>query len=129
MNLKEEFKKFIFYGIGGGSAFLINLFLAYIFTEKLKIFYLFSAILSYIFSLIFNFLFQTFITFKTKRDLFFQRLIGFYLVQTGGLILYSFFVFIFTEKFKIYYLFSIIISSGLVYIFNFLASRFLVFKK
>lgn len=129
MNLKEEIKKFILYGIGGGLALLINLSLAYIFTEKLRFFYLLSAVLSYILSLIFNFLFQSFITFKTKKELFFQRFLGFSAVQIIGLILYSIFVFIFTEKFKTHYLVSIILSSVLVYIFNFLFSRFLVFKR
>ncbi|MEM5831567.1 MAG: GtrA family protein, partial [Candidatus Aenigmatarchaeota archaeon] len=68
----------ILYGVGGGLALIINLSLAYIFTEKLKIFYLGSAILSYIISLIFNFLFQSFITFKTKQELFFQRFFWFF---------------------------------------------------
>jgi len=128
MILKEEIKKFILYGVGGGLALIINLSLAYLLTEKLKIFYLGSAILSYIISLIFNFLFQFFITFKTRQGLFFQRFLGFSIVQTVGLSLYSILVFIFTEKFKIYYLISIILSSALVYLFNFLLSRFYVFK-
>ncbi|BCX15617.1 MAG: hypothetical protein KatS3mg097_509 [Candidatus Parcubacteria bacterium] len=129
MKLKEEFKKFVLYGIGGLVALLINLSLAYIFTEKLRLFYLLSAICSYLLSLIFNFFFQAFITFKTKRELFFKRLVGFYSFQTLGLLLYSILVFVFTEWFKIFYLLSIILSSALVYIFNFLFSRFLVFKK
>lgn len=128
MILKEEIKKFILYGVGGGLALIINLSLAYIFTEKLKIFYLGSAVLSYIISLIFNFIFQSFITFKTKQELFFQRFFGFSIVQIIGLSLYSILVFIFTEKFKIYYLISIILSSALVYLSNFLLSRFYVFK-
>lgn len=129
MNLKEELKKFILYGVGGGLALLINLSLAYVFTEKLRLFYLFSAICSYLFSLIFNFSFQAFITFKTKKELFFKRLVGFYTFQTLGLLLYSILVFVFTEWFKIFYLLSIILSSAIVYISNFLFSRFLVFKK
>ncbi len=128
MTLKEEIKKFILYGVGGGLALIINLSLAYLFTEKLKIFYLGSAILSYIISLIFNFLFQSFITFKTRRELFLQRFLEFSIVQTVGLSLYSILVFIFTEKLKIYYLISIILSSALVYFSNFLLSRFYVFK-
>lgn len=128
MILKEEIKKFILYGIGGSLALIINLSLAYLLTEKLKIFYLSSAVLSYIISLIFNFLFQSFITFKTRQELFLQRFLGFSIVQTVGLSLYSILVFIFTEKFKIYYLISIILSSALVYFFNFLLSRFYVFK-
>lgn len=128
MILKEEIKKFILYGFGGGLALMINLSLAYLLTEKLKIFYLGSAILSYIISLIFNFLFQSFITFKTRQELFLKRFLGFSIVQTVGLSLYSILVFIFTEKFKIYYLISIILSSALVYFFNFLLSRFYVFK-
>lgn len=128
LNLKEEFKKFILYGIGGGLALLINLSSTYILTEKIKIFYLTSAILSYILSLFFNFLFQSFITFKTKQKLFLQRFLIFSFFQLIGLTLYSILIFIFTEKFKIYYLFSIILSSILIYIFNFNCSKFLIFK-
>ncbi|MEM2772494.1 MAG: hypothetical protein QXR88_01445, partial [Candidatus Pacearchaeota archaeon] len=64
----------------------------------------------------------------TRQGLFFQRFLGFSIVQTVGLSLYSILVFIFTEKFKIYYLISIILSSALVYLSNFLLSRFYVFK-
>jgi len=128
MILKEEIKKFILYGVGGGLALMINLSFAYLFTEKLKIFYLGSAVLSYIISLIFNFLFQSFITFKTRQELFLQRFLGFSIVQAVGLNLYSILVFIFTEKLKIYYLISIILSSVFIYLFNFLLSRFYVFK-
>lgn len=126
--MKELVKKFFLYGFGGGIAFLITFFTTYFLTEKLYIYYLNSAILGYILGILFNFSFQAYITFKTKNILFFDRLIKFSSFQILSLTIYSLLLLTFAEIFKIYYLISLILSSGIVYIFNFLLSKNFVFK-
>ncbi len=126
--MKNLVNKFFLYGVGGGIAFLITFFTTYFLTEKLHIYYLISAITGYILGLFFNFSFQAYITFKTKNILFLYRFIKFSIFQLVGLLVYSFLLFLFTDIFKIYYLISLILTSGIVYIINFLLSKNLVFK-
>jgi putative flippase GtrA len=126
--MKEEIKKFFIYGIGGGLAFLITFTLTYLLTEKIHLFYLISAIIGYLAGFLVNFTFQSFITFKTKKELYLKRFLKFILFQIIGLIFYSLSLAFFTEIFKLYYLISLFLASGLTYILNFYLSKKFVFN-
>jgi putative flippase GtrA len=123
----KDLVKFFKYGIGGGLAFVITFSLTYFLTEKIKVYYLISAALGYFAGFLINFTFQAFITFKTKTELYFQRFLKFCFFQIIGLIFYSFLLAFFTEILNIYYLFSLILSSGLTYILNFYLAKNFVF--
>jgi putative flippase GtrA len=82
--------KFFKYGIGGGLAFVITFSLTYFLTEKIKVYYLISAVLGYFAGFLINFTFQAFITFKTKTELYFRRFLKFCFLQIIGLAFYSF---------------------------------------
>ncbi len=124
----KDLVKFFKYGVGGGLAFIITFSLTYFLTEKIKIYYLFSAILGYFAGFLINFIFQAFITFKTKTELYFQRFSKFCFFQIIGLAFYSFLLAFFTEVLNIYYLYSLILSSGLTYILNFYLAKIFVFS-
>jgi putative flippase GtrA len=126
--MKEEIKKFFIYGIGGGLAFLITFTLTYLLTEKIHLFYLISAIIGYLSGFLVNFTFQAFITFKTKKEFYLKRFLKFILFQIIGLIFYSLSLTFFTEIFKLYYLISLFLASGLTYILNFYLSKKFVFN-
>jgi putative flippase GtrA len=124
----KDLVKFLKYGIGGGLAFIITFSLTYFLTEKIKIYYLFSAILGYFAGFLINFTFQAFITFKTKTELYFQRFLKSIFFQIIGLAFYSLLLAFFTEVLNIYYLYSLILSSGLTYILNFYLAKNFVFN-
>jgi putative flippase GtrA len=126
--MKEEIKKFFKYGVGGGLAFIITLSLTYFLTEKIKIYYLISAVFGYLSGFLINFTFQAFITFKTKTELYFRRFLKFCFFQIIGLAFYSLLLAFFTEVLNIYYLYSLILSSGLTYILNFYLAKTFVFS-
>jgi putative flippase GtrA len=126
--MKEEIKKFLKYGIGGGLAFLITFALTYFLTEKVHLFYLISAIIGYLSGFLVNFTFQSFITFKTKTEFYFQRFLKFILFQMMGLVFYSLLLTFFTEVFKFHYLISLFLASGFTYILNFYLSKKFVFN-
>lgn len=120
-------KKFLFYGFGGSLSFLITISITYFLTEKLNIYYLISGIIGYLSGWIVNFIFQAYVTFKTKGYLFLLRLTKFLFFQFIGLLIYSIFLFIFTDILKIYYLISLILSSLITFIINFLFANFFIF--
>jgi putative flippase GtrA len=124
----KDLEQFFKYGIGGGLAFIITFSLTYFLTEKIRIYYLISAILGYFAGFLINFIFQAFITFRTKTEFYFQRFLKFVFFQIIGLAFYSFLLAFFTEVFNIYYLYSLILSSGLTYILNFCLAKIFVFS-
>ena len=126
--MKEEIKKFLEYVVGGGVAFLITFALTYFLTEKAHFFYLISATIGYLSGFLINFTFQALITFKTKKEFYFQRFLKFVLFQIFGLIVYSLSLAFFTEILNIYYLISLILSSCLTYILNFYLAKNFVFS-
>ncbi len=126
--MKGEIKKFFKYGVGGGFAFLVTFALTYLLTEKFHLFYLMSAIIGYLSGFLINFTFQVFITFKTKTEVYFQRFLKFCFFQIIGLSFYSLLLAFFTEVLNIYYLYSLILASGLTYILNFYLAKNFVFN-
>ena len=124
----KDLLKFLKYGIGGGLSFITTLSFTYLLTEKIKIYYLISAVFGYLSGFLINFTFQAFITFKTKTTLYFQRFLKFCFFQIIGLAFYSFLLAFFTEILNIYYLYSLILSSGLTYILNFYLAKTFVFN-
>jgi len=124
----KDLIKFLKYGIGGGLAFIITFGLTYLLTEKANFYYLISAVLGYIAGFFVNFTFQAFITFQTRTNYYFQRFLKFIFFQIIGLICYSSLLAFFTEALNIYYLVSLILSSGLTYILNFYLVKNFVFK-
>jgi len=124
----KDLLKFLKYGVGGGLAFITTFSLTYLLTEKIKIYYLISAILGYFAGFLINFTFQAFITFKTKTELYFRRFLKFCFFQIIGLAFYSLLLAFFTEVLNIYYLYSLILSSGLTYILNFYLAKIFVFS-
>jgi putative flippase GtrA len=124
----KDLVKFFKYGIGGGLAFIITFSLTYFLTEKIRIYYLISAILGYFAGFLINFIFQAFITFQTKTEFYFQRFLKFVFFQIFGLVVYSLSLAFFTEILNIYYLISLILSSGLTYILNFYLAKAFVFN-
>jgi putative flippase GtrA len=119
---------FLKYGVGGGLAFIITLSLTYLLTEKIKIYYLISAVLGYFAGFLINFTFQAFITFKTKTELYFQRFLKFCFFQIISLAFYSLLLAFFTEVLNTYYLYSLILASGFTYTLNFYLSKNFVFS-
>jgi putative flippase GtrA len=124
----KNFLKFLKYGVGGGLAFITTLSLTYLLTEKIKIYYLISAVLGYLSGFFINFTFQAFITFKTKTELYFRRFLKFCFFQIIGLIFYSILIVFFTEILDIYYLVSLILSSALIYFLSFYLAKKFVFN-
>ncbi|MEK7674101.1 MAG: GtrA family protein [Patescibacteria group bacterium] len=127
--MKNNITQFLKYGIGGGFAFVATFFSLYFLTEKLKIYYLLSSVIAYTIGFIINFIFQAWITFETKKSKIFSRLGYFSIIQIIGLLLFTFFMFIFTEKLNLLYLISYIFSAIISFIFNFSLSKIFAFNQ
>ncbi len=121
--------QFIRYGISGGLAFTIDFLSLIILTEYYDLHYLISAAIAFTMGLIIIYLISIFWIFDKRRfaNNFFEILI-FSLIGIGGIVLNEIFIWLFTEIFLAYYLISKVISTLLIYPYNFFTKKYLLFS-
>ena len=111
------------FGIVGGLMILLNVVILYLLTSLLGIYYIFSAILSYLLLTGLSFFLNekwTFrsITHHTHKNLW-HRFGSYYLVSFSGMTLNILILFVLTEYGNVFYLYSSIIASFFVFLWNF----------
>jgi dolichol-phosphate mannosyltransferase len=127
---KNVIKEFFKFCVVGGIGTLINISILYLLTEKIKVYYIISAIFSFVIAMSSNFLLNKIWTFKEGvksgiRKKYFQ----FFLVSLSALFVNLLFLYFFTEILGIYYLISQILAIGLALIINFLGNKIWTFSK
>ena len=126
----DIFLQFFRYIFVGGTAFIVDFFFLYLFSDICGIYYLISAVLSFIISVLVNYIMST-------RWVFNQDNIGnkvlefnlFILISTIGLVFTEVLLYFFTDIVGLYYLVSKIIASIIVLFWNFLARRVMFYGK
>ena len=117
------------YTFVGGTAFLVDFGLLFFLKEVCGLHYLLSATLSFIAGLIVNYLISIFWVFTSKGNYNRKKeFLYFALIGLIGLGCNDLFMWLFTDKLAIFYLVSKIISTFLVYLWNFFARKYLLFN-
>lgn len=122
-----KYKDFIIYFIVGCIATLINVFSYYFYRMIINIYYI-NVILSWITSLLFAFYLNRKYVFKSE-NIVIKELISFSFSRLLTLFLELIFMYILVDLFKINDMFAKLINLIIVFISNYLLSKFLVFKK
>ncbi len=124
---KPIFMEFAQYGIGGGIAAAVNFTSLFLLTEKAGMYYLLSALISYPLAFFTGFIFQALITFNHRERLL-RKMAWFFFHQTIGFGLFIALLYGMTDVLGVYYVVSFFISAGIVYLFNFVFSKLVVFR-
>jgi putative flippase GtrA len=137
MNLKtiflhstnNTFLQFFRYLFVGGFAFLVDFALLWILTDYAHLHYLWSATLSFLAGLLVNYFLSKAWVFNnsTVQNKGLEFLI-FALIGVIGLGFNNLFLWVFTDVCSIYYLVSKIITTGIVYFWNFFARKYVLFN-
>ena len=122
----NTFIQFFRYLFVGGFAAVVNIGFLYIFTEVFHIYYVISNILSFTLGLVVNYLLSKKFVFqeetkisKTKEFLIYA------IIGIIGLGIDTLLIYIFTDVLSMYYMLSKIISTAVVFIWNFGARKIL----
>ena len=117
------------YTFVGGVAFIFDFGTLFILTEYFNVYYLISAAIAFLLGLTINYFLSIIWVFekRTIKSKYIEFVI-FALIGIFGLILNEFFIWSFTEILNIHYLFSKIISTVFVYLWNFFIRKFLLFR-
>lgn len=121
-----QFIKYIFVG---GVAFIFDFGTLYTLTEYAHIHYLLSAVIAFIIGLNVNYFLAKYLVFKDskikslKKEYFYIVIIS-----ISALLLNQLCMFIFTEKIGLYYLYSKIVTTVLLLIYNFVIRKIFIFE-
>jgi dolichol-phosphate mannosyltransferase len=121
------------FGSVGGLMIILNIILLYFFTVQLHIYYLISAILSYQILLAASFLLNDKWTFNSVNELKITqtplRYFSYFLVSLTGMALNVFFLYILTDFYSLYFIYSSIIATFLVFFWNYLINDRLTWRE
>ena len=116
--------QFIRYLFVGGIAAIVNIGGLYVFNKAFNIHYLIANIISFILGLIVNYVLSKKFVFSKETS--FSKIIEFIIyavIGVIGLILDTLFMWIFTDKLHLYFMISKIISTILVFVWNFVGRK------
>lgn len=116
------------FGLVGGTAFVIDYVLLYFCTEFLHIHYLISSIISFTVSAIFNYILSIKWVFDVKKKQDVKDFVIFIILSVIGLGINSLIMYVMVEKFGVYYMFSKIVSTAVVMVYNFITRKIFVEK-
>ncbi|NVN96689.1 glycosyltransferase family 2 protein [Candidatus Nomurabacteria bacterium] len=122
-----EFIKFSCVGLIGT---FVNISVLYLFTDLYNIYYILSAIIAFIVAVTINYILNKLWTFNEKLSYYLvSKYFNFFAVSLMALSVNLIFLYVFTEYFKIYYIFSQVIAIGLSLIINFIGNKIWTFRK
>ncbi len=118
------------YLIAGGTAFVIDFALLWFCTEKIGVNYLISTLIGYTIGLLVSYLMSILWVFDQRRtqNLFYE-LGGFTLIGLIGIGLTSLLMWLLTDQWGLYYLLSKILTTIIVFFWNFAAKKILLFTR
>lgn len=138
MTLKTKIKKktdnvfiqIIRYFISGGIAATVDFGLLYLLTEFFGLYYLWSAVISFSVGLLITYIFSITWIFNQRRisNRWIELLI-FSIIGVVGLLLTYLFMQYFTEFIKLHYMLSKVLTTIIVFFWNFLTKRFVLFTR
>lgn len=126
------FKKNILlrYLVAGVTAASTNIGLLYIFTDILRIHYLYSSILSFVIAISVSFTLQKFWTFNDKKiDGAHYQFAGYMMVALLGILINTLSMYLMVELFNVWYILAQVITGVLIAIFNFFMYKFFIFNR
>lgn len=122
----NTFIQFFRYIFVGGIAAVVNIGMLYVFTDIIKMHYIISNILSFILGLIVNYLLSKKFVFQEETNInLTTEFIIYAVIGVIGLGIDTLLLWLFTDITKLYYMISKLISTAIVFIWNFGARKIL----
>ncbi len=124
---KNILARYVAAGLTGAST---QIGLLYIFTDIVKIWYIYSSIIAFVSAIIVSFLLQKFWTFKDgSTNKMHHQAFKYLVTAITGLIANTLLMYLFVDLIGLWYIFAQIVIGGMIMIFNFLMYKFFVFHK
>ncbi len=127
MDFRKDIKQFVLYLIVGGGATVVEWLAFFLITSYCKVEYLFATAIAFIFSTFANWIFGKLLLFREKQNIA-GELLKVYAVSIAGLLMNLLIMWIAVEKIKIGKMISKIIATGIVFMWNFMVRKLVIYK-
>ncbi len=122
-------RQFIIYGMVALIPTAVDFSLLYFLTEFAGLYYLFSLVVAFVVALFFSYFFQKKFTFKNGSRKYTPQFSVFCLISLVGLLINAGIVFGVVEFFGLWYMFGKVVATGVSYLWNFSAHKYITFGK
>ena len=126
---KAEIKSFFLYLLVGGIATAVEWVMFALLNGKLHIHYLAATVAAYIISTFCNWAAGRLLVFNKSRLGVIKEILGIYIASIGGLLLNLVIMFILVEAFTIPEMMSKVTATILVFIYNYLVRKKIIYKE
>lgn len=127
IKINENIKQFMLYLIVGGGATVVEWLVFYLFDHCLAIHYMIATGLAFIFSTFANWFLGRLIMFKSSKSTW-KELVQIYLVSIAGLLMNLVIMWIAITKLGFKNMFSKIAATGIVFLWNFIIRKMLIYR-
>lgn len=128
--MKELIKQIFKFGIVGVIAFIIDYGVLYVLVEYFSTYYLLASAISFVVSVIFNYLASMKFVFEGREDISKKKeFIVFVVLSIIGLLINQIIMWALVEKLSIFYMFSKVVATGFVMVWNFISRKIFLEKK
>jgi putative flippase GtrA len=118
------------YLFAGGVAFGVDMGILWFLTDKVHVYFMISSTISFLVGLIVSYLISVLWVFDEKRiEKKAIELTIFAAIGGVGLLLTTLFMWLFTSVLFVYYIYSKILTTAIVFIWNFIAKKKILFTK
>lgn len=118
------------YGFVGGAAFVVDYATLFVLTNYVGVQYLWSAAIAFVLGLVANYLLSISWVFRNRGDLSrWQEFLFFAVIGVVGLGFNELIMYTCTDLMHIHYMVSKLISTAIVFFWNFFARKYLLFTK
>lgn len=118
------------YGFVGGAAFVVDYATLFVLTNYVGVQYLWSAAIAFVLGLVANYLLSISWVFRNRGDLSrWQEFLFFAVIGVVGLGFNELIMYACTDLMHIHYMVSKLISTAIVFFWNFFARKYLLFTK
>ena len=125
----KQFKDFFLYFIVGGLATIVEWAVFWILTNTSNIHYLWATSLAFVFSTFANWAFGRLLVFKLSNGSLWREISSIYLASLVGLVLNLVIMLILVQAFTIGEMPSKVAATALVFIYNYLVRKLVIYKK
>ena len=118
------------YGFVGGAAFVVDYATLFVLTNNVGVQYLWSAAIAFVLGLVANYLLSISWVFRNRGDLSrWQEFLFFAVIGVVGLGFNELIMYACTDLMHIHYMVSKLVSTAIVFFWNFFARKYLLFTK
>jgi putative flippase GtrA len=128
-SIQSFFIKLLKFGLVGFSGLIVDFGVTYILKEKLKANKYLANGLGFCLAVVSNFILNKIWTFDDKSLAYFPQFLSFAAVAIGGLLINQAILFMLHERFKLNFYLAKLLAIGVVTVWNFGFSNFIVFSQ